>query len=174
MSPRTSWPFLQRGSNQLLLNAYFHCVALTLTSTNFPTETLLNSFITSFEGNRQTVPLPLYPTPLTCRVKPETLSPRVNNTLPPLSHHLFSGGPTPGTESYPRTRLQARGCPLHAVHSSENLTKRQALDIAETFLNGTFSSQGKLWLRKRSDSTEESLCSRTEGGKPSLREPDSR
>lgn len=49
-----------------------HCPTMgqcdpTLTSTSFPTETLLNPLITSLDGRRYTVPSPLYPTPLTWR-----------------------------------------------------------------------------------------------------------
>lgn len=37
----------------------------TLTSTSFPTDTLLNPLITSLDGRRHTVPSPLYPMPVT-------------------------------------------------------------------------------------------------------------
>lgn len=71
MSPRPSWPSPQASPVRSSSRRVTAAGSLTLTSTNLPTETLLKRFRTSFEGKRQTVPSPLYPTPLTCRVRPQ-------------------------------------------------------------------------------------------------------
>lgn len=62
-----------------------------LTSTNFPTEMLENSFTTSWDGKRQTVPSPLYPMPLTCR------SPEVSVGASHVLSQIRAGQSAPGS-----------------------------------------------------------------------------
>lgn len=79
----------------------FHNGHPLLTSTSFPTDTLLNSLITSLEGRRHTVPSPLYPMPLTWKDMAGGVSSRAN------------APPKPWMTQVPSPRIYPRAIRLH-------------------------------------------------------------